>query len=243
MRHESASIRDALALTENYPADAWDLLGDRLTEQRRDRLIRAADARTNHIRLVVQDLYQPHNISACLRSAEAFGVLNVDVVNLRERWKASTVARGVEGWLRVRKWRSIRECAESLRAAGYRLACGVPTQDAHPLPEMPVDRPVALLFGNEHAGLDREWYDLADLRFTIPMVGLVESFNISVSAAVTMYDTTRRARQLLGDVAYLLTPSERQQLLSEWVCRLAPSWRLEIDRLRQDSTRQILPGS
>jgi tRNA (guanosine-2'-O-)-methyltransferase len=220
----------AMRPPKDFPPDAWPRLRDRLTEARQDRLERVAARRTQHIRLVVQDLYQPHNISACIRSAEGLGVLNVDVVNLRERWKASTVARGVEGWLRLRKWDDIGHCARQLKEAGYLLACGVPSQDAYPLSDLPVDRPVAVLFGNEHEGLDKAWYDVTDLRFTIPMSGLVESFNISVSAAVTMYDLTRRAKALLGEEHYYLGSSEREELLSEWVCRLAPTWKAELAR-------------
>ena len=217
---------------ERFPEDAWRLLNPSLTEKRRERLLAAVSNRTKRIRLVVQDIHHPHNISACLRSAEAFGVANVDIVNHSQKFRPSTVAKGVAEWLNVRKHDSIDACVKMLRNDGYLLAAGFPAQDATPLQNLSVDQPIAVVFGNEHAGVASEWIPHIDLKFTIPMVGLVESLNISVSAAITLHSLTLKARTELGDLKYLLSLADQEALLSTWICRQIPSWKGQLEKLR-----------
>lgn len=199
------------------PGRIWKDLVPRLTSTRAERLEGAASRRTNHIRLVIQDVHHPHNVSACLRSAEAFGVLNVHVVTMRESFSPSTVARGVTSWLRVHRHVSVADCAAALKSMGYCIALGVPPHSAtFTLPEVPVDIPLAIVFGNEKEGVSPEWREHANLLFTIPMEGLVESLNISVSAAVTLFQLTQRAKKTVEPNAYFLPETDRLTLLDEW---------------------------
>ena len=195
----------------------------RITTARAERLDGAARRRTNHIRLVIQDVHHPHNVSACLRSAEAFGVLNVHVVTLRESFSPSTVARGVTSWLRVHRHDSVADCAAALKSMGYNIALGVPPHSAtFTLPEVPIEKPLAIVFGNEKEGVSPEWREHANLLFTIPMEGLVESLNISVSAAVTLFQLTQRARQSVPPSTYFLSEIDRLTLLDEWAAEHLP---------------------
>lgn len=218
-----------------YPSDAWELLSPRLTDHRRQRMLSVAHQRTKHIRLVVQDIHDPHNVSACMRSADAFGIQNVDIVTLKEPFRASTVARGVNGWLHVNRFDSVAKCAENLRQKGFKIVAGVPTDDAVSLYDLPLDQPIAAVFGNEHAGIDSQWLEEVDQCFTIPMSGMVESLNISVSAAVTMAHLTHGAKEKLGP-SYFLSSEEQTDLLNEWVCRTIHSHQAEIARLRASKT-------
>lgn len=217
----------------NYPKDAWELMSPRLTDKRRERMLQVAAHRTDYVRLMVQDIHDPHNISACLRSAEAFGVLNIDVINQYQRFRASTVSKGSANWLNVTKWPTIKECAVSLKEQGYKIAAGYPTTDNLSLFDIPVDKPVALLFGNEHRGIDPEWLEHVDYKFTIPMMGMVESLNISVSAALSMLEITRKARKTLGDERYYLSEEARNNLLGSWVCRESRDYEKELSILRE----------
>lgn len=217
------------------PADAWALLKGRLTDARRNKMETVAARRTRRIRLVVQDVHQPHNVSACLRSADAFGVDTVDVVTLKESFKPSTVARGVPGWLTIRKHASVADCVKELRAEGFRIVAGLPRQDSKPLYELPVDERLAVVFGNEHAGIDEEWLKHVDHPFTIPMVGMVESLNISVSAAITLAHLTHTAHETLGSAVYHLTAGEQGELLNRWITEQVPSWEGELARARNRS--------
>lgn len=203
-----------------------------LTDKRRERMLAVAAGRTRRVRLVVQDIHDPHNVSACLRSADAFGVQDCDVVTLKESFRASTVARGVAYWLTVHRHHAIATCAAQLRAEGYKIFAGVPLPGAKPLHELPVDEKIAVVFGNEHAGIDPAWHGFVDQPFTIPMAGMVESLNISVCAAITLQHLTHRAREALPPAAYHLPDPEQKRLLNAWVCRQITSWPEVLGRLR-----------
>lgn len=215
------------------PPDAWRLLSQRLTESRRERMLAVARERTRHLRLVVQDVHQPHNVSACLRSADAFGLDLVDVVTLKQNFKPSTVARGVDGWLSIKRHTAVKDCVAGLRADGFRLVAGLPRQDARSLYELPAGEKLAVIFGNEHAGIATEWLEHIDYPFTIPMVGMVESLNISVSAAITLAHLTRAARAAVPRDQYFLSSEAQEALLGKWICAQVPSWEAELARLRE----------
>lgn len=220
-------------LISRYPQDAWDLFQGRFQPERIHKMQTSASQRTRHIRLVVQDIHEPHNVSACLRSAEAFGVLHAEVVCLTEKFSPSTVARGVDKWLEVKKWTSIPECAKSLKDQGYLLAAGFPDAASVPLPQVPVSQPIAVIFGNEHTGVSAEWLPFLDIKFTIPMGGMVESLNISVSAAVTMFELVQKAKAELPPQDFYLSAADQKTLLNTWSCRQLMSWEGELKRLRE----------
>ncbi len=196
----------------------WNELRPQLTERRQQRLEEAARKRTEHLRLVIQDIHHPHNVSACMRSAEAFGVLNVDVVTMREKFNPSTVTKGSATWLRLTRFADVDTCAAHLKAAGYRLAAGFPDQDATPLDQIDISTPLAVVFANERDGADPGWLPHLDVRFTIPMVGLVESLNISVSCAITLYTLRQALHRQLGQRAYL-SDAAVLTLLDEWAAK------------------------
>ena len=207
------------------PHDLWDVLSDRLTPERKEKMLRVASQRTNHIRLVIQDVHQPHNVSACLRTAEAFGILNVHVVEMDNKYKPSSVARGVAGWLNVHRHPDVKSCASSLKEQGFIIAAGMPAQESVvPLGDMPVDKPIALLFGNEHSGVSPDWQSWVDTYFTIPMSGIVESLNISVSAAICMHTLAEKARSSMPAESYFIDPQAQKQLLGQWLSRQITSW-------------------
>jgi tRNA (guanosine-2'-O-)-methyltransferase len=221
-------------ISQDYPQDAWQLLSPQLNENRRQRMSTTAAQRTSHIRLIVQDVHQPHNVSACIRSAEAFGIQNVDVVSLTHKFNASSVAKGVDEWIDITKHASVDECIKSLHQSGYLVAAAFPHGNAITLDQLPVDKPIAVAFGNEHEGLDLAWRNQADMCFTIPMFGIVESLNISVCAAITLHNLTTRARKLLPPSQFLLSKAEQEKLLNKWICRQITSWSQQLPRLRQD---------
>jgi tRNA (guanosine-2'-O-)-methyltransferase len=204
-----------------------------LTDARRERFLKVVSQRTRHIRLVIQDIHEPHNVSACLRSAEAFGVQDCDVVTMTEKFKPTGVAKGVNSWLKIERYVEIASCVKNLRANGYKIVAGVPVQTACRLDDLPVKDKIAVVFGNEHDGIAKEWLDHVDYPFTIPMVGHVESLNISVSAAVTLHSLTMRARNLLPASMYLISDIEQKKILNEWVCNQFRSWEVVLERLRE----------
>jgi tRNA (guanosine-2'-O-)-methyltransferase len=219
---------------DNHPEDLWDVLKDDITESRRAKIELAADNRTNQVRLVVQDVHDPHNVSACMRSAEAMGLQKVDVVTLNEPFRTTTVARGVKNWLEVSKFKTVKECADQLHKEGFLICAGMPATGSMPIDELPVDetKPLALLFGNEHAGVSPEWKEHVDLYFTIPMAGLVESMNISVCAAISMHHMTHKSKTLLGP-KYFLSEGNKKALLNSWAVRTIDNWEKRYERLKK----------
>lgn len=218
---------------ENYPEDAWELLKDRLTPQRLAKMESVAQNRTRHIRLVLQDVHDPHNISACLRSAEALGVLHIDIVNERSQFKTTSVAKGASNWLIINRWDNISHCGAALKRLGYKIAGAYPNANGLSLFEVPVEQPVAILFGNEHEGIGKRWHDYIDYNFTIPMVGMVESFNISVSAALSMMELTQRGQRAVEAGHYYLSNQEQNQLLSRWVCKTSRNFKAILQHKRK----------
>ncbi|MCX6129162.1 MAG: RNA methyltransferase [Proteobacteria bacterium] len=219
---------------ETYPSDAWELMSTRITAQRRQRMLQTAARRTKYLRLVLQDIADPHNVGACLRSAEAFGVLCCDLVNTYEPFgTASTVSRGADQWLELRRFNDIALYIEAVRSRGYRIAAAYPGGPSIGLEELPLDQPLAIVFGNERRGLDPAWEAHVDYRFTIPMVGMVESFNISVSTALTLQSLNTRARTAVPWNKYLIDPETQKRLLDQWVCRHSRDPEKELAYLRE----------
>lgn len=217
---------------ESYPVDAWRLLSPRLTPKRKEKFLAVSKQRSRHFRLVIQDVHHPHNVSACLRSAEAFGLVDVDVVTLNQPFKPSTVARGVSDWLDIHHHGSVESTVESIRSCGYKIAAAFPDQSSYGLADVPTTDRLAVVFGNEHEGVHDAWRQHIDYSFSIPMVGFVESLNISVSCAITLYELTQKAKHELDLNVYLLNDKERNALLCKWICQQYPSYEKQLAKLR-----------
>ncbi len=163
---------------------------------RQDRLEAALASRTQGVCLVLEDIYSEHNAAAVLRSADAFGLLEVHLIPARFGFRVSRkVSLGAQKWLDVRRYSDAAQAYRGLRERGFEVWASAVRGDAVPLSAVPIDRPVALVFGNEHEGLSEEATAQADGRFHVPMTGFVESLNISVAAAVSTFDVTRRRRE------------------------------------------------
>jgi len=220
-----------------YPADAWELMSPRLSPSRRERMLHVASQRTRHLRLVLQDVFDPHNVGACLRSAEAFGILCCDQVNLYQKFgKISTVSRGADQWLEVRRFNDLEFYTKGLRDRGFKVAAAYPAGTAIELSALPLHEPLAVVFGNEREGLHQAWHEHVDYRFTIPMHGMVESFNVSVSAALTLHSLSERCRKELPPEQFLLDATAQKRLLDQWICRHSHNLDDELARLRDQSS-------
>ncbi|NPA91803.1 MAG: RNA methyltransferase [Chloroflexi bacterium] len=199
----------------------WDLL----TWARLQKMLTVLRHRTKHIVVGMEAVDDGHNQAAILRSADAFGVQEVAVVTGRGGFAPSErVTQGAHKWLTIRHYPDIQEAMESLKARGYVIWASRLDPQAVPLDRVDLSRPAAFFFGNEHAGLSPDALALADRTFVIPMVGFAQSLNVSVAAAITLYQSTHRARELLGD-AYFLSPQEQGALFRRWLRIATPSVR------------------
>lgn len=218
--------------------DAWDLLSPRLAESRRNRILRAVEQRTSYLRLCLGDVHDPHNIGACLRSAEANGLQYVDFVNLYQRFAktSSTTSRGANHWLDLSRFTDLETYVSGLRARGYKIAAAYPSESSYQLEELPIDQPLAIILGNENAGLGEAWTPHIDYRFTIPMYGMTESYNVSVSAALILYSLSQRCRAAIAPEVLSLPPGAEKAVLNRWMARHSRSLEKELMILRRSVT-------
>ncbi len=182
------------------------------------KLRRVAESRQPDLTVVLENIHDPHNVSAILRSADAVGVCQVQLVYTTEQFprlgrKSSASA---QKWVVRRKFTSIEKCYDVLRNEGYKVLATQIGDKSRTVYELNLTEKVALVFGNEHRGASKEAVRLADVAFMIPMEGLIQSLNVSVACAVSLYEAMRQRLQAgqYGNPKY----SRRQidQLLEEW---------------------------
>jgi tRNA (guanosine-2'-O-)-methyltransferase len=180
------------------PARVCAELGSLLLDDRRARIDDAAASRLGGLRVVLENLHDPHNGAAVLRSAEAFGVQRVEVIETVEPFRySSTVTQGCEKWLDVVRHKTLAAAVAGLRADGFAIYAAVPGA-AVALDDLDFSRPAAVMVGNEHEGLTGEAMAAADVRFGIPMYGLTQSLNLSVATALIVERASTLRRRALG---------------------------------------------
>jgi tRNA (guanosine-2'-O-)-methyltransferase len=177
-----------------------DYLSGFITEQRRSRIDEIVKNRTQHIAIVLEDIYQPHNASAVLRSCDCFGIMDVHIIENEHTYKVNPdVALGSAQWLNLNLYNgsgnNSRYCLEGLVESGYRIVAATPHKNDVLIHELSLDKKTALVFGNELEGLSPVTMEMADAFVKIPMSGFTESLNISVSAAICMFSLTERLRK------------------------------------------------
>jgi tRNA (guanosine-2'-O-)-methyltransferase len=194
-------------------------LKNHVTPERWARIESVVQNRRPHVSVVLEDIYDRGNASAVMRSAEAFGLYDLHMIQLSEKFKESKrVTQGAHKWLDIKKWKSTASCVENLKKSGYKIY--VTHLDAHakPLSDVDMTQPFALCFGNEKHGASAEILSMADERVYIPMQGFVQSFNISVAAALCFYHINLRA-QLPA-----LSIEERLRLQALYLTRTIEHW-------------------
>ena len=183
---------------EPDPADVVAALAPLIGEARSARIDRVAAARLGGVAAVLEELHDPHNTGACLRSCEAMGVHQVHLIHARGRFRTSArVTQGCEKWLAIERHGDGEACARAVRRRGMKLYAAVPGA-ARTLWQLDPLAPTALAFGNEHTGLSPALRAACDGEFQIPMHGASQSLNVSVSVAVSIAVHAERRRQALG---------------------------------------------
>ena len=173
--------------------------------------------RLQSVCLVLDDLHDPQNIAATLRSAEALGVQDVHIIEHGPRFRLKRKpARSSEAWVTVQWHQRAARCLGDLQARGFEVWGADVGPGCVPLGEVPIDRPVAVVMGSERQGLGTMTRRYLDGRFSIPMFGFVESFNVSVATALSLSEFARRRRDFL-QAAGDLHPQRRQALRAQWI--------------------------
>ena len=190
-----------------------------VTERRLARFRNTIERRQPTLHLVLENVHDPHNVSAVLRTCDAVGVGMVHLVYTYEKFPkiGKTSSASAWKWMEMMPHGSIEECYAHLRSLGCRIYATDLSDRAESLYEADLTAAVALVFGNEKRGVSPEASSLADGNILIPMVGLIQSLNISVACAVTLYEAMRQ-RLAAGMYARpALSESEVAAKLREWV--------------------------
>ncbi|MBN2498166.1 MAG: RNA methyltransferase [Deltaproteobacteria bacterium] len=183
--------------------------------RRSRRLEEIATRRTRNLVLVLDGVHDPHNLSAVVRSSEAFGLLDLHVVESHAPFRVhSKISQGAEKWLDIHHHASAADCVAALTEQGLAIhvadaACSTAVD------ELPWERPLALVFGNEHLGCSQAFRRAADGRFCVPMHGFAESLNVSVAAGICLAIGVRERIRRLGRHGDL-DPAARTALVEDW---------------------------
>jgi tRNA (guanosine-2'-O-)-methyltransferase len=188
-----------------------------MTPERSERLNNVLAKRQPALTVVLENVSDPHNISAVMRTCDAVGIQDIYILNtkigLHEKWGAKSSSSAAK-WLTVHQFTDAAECFAALRKRFSKIYTTHLSTDAVGLYELNLTESVALVFGNEHAGVSDEIINMADGNFLIPQVGIIKSLNISVACAVSVYEAYRQ-KQIAGHYDEPQLKGEALDLLKE----------------------------
>lgn len=192
-----------------------------MTDRRRAKIEKVLSQRQKDLTLVLDNIHDPHNVSAIYRSCDAFGVHKVHLYytdtpfpHLSEKTSASA-----RKWVDTVRHKDKESLVTDLKNNGYQILATNCTPEAKPLRDYDLTKPTAIIMGNEHSGVSEELFALADGEIYIPMFGMIQSFNVSVAAALLLGEASRQ-RQLKGMYdGKTFSDEEYQELLTDWLER------------------------
>ena len=190
-----------------------------MTPERTERLLSVLNKRQGNITVLLENVFDPHNISAVMRTCDAIGIQEIYVLNNKipphKRWGAKS-SSSASKWLTIHQFSDATHCFEALRKKYALILTTHLSSDAISLHQINFVQSIALVFGNEHTGVSEEIRAMADGNFIIPQVGIIKSLNISVACAVTLYEAFRQ-KTLAGHYDKRSLPEgQYRQLLIEW---------------------------
>lgn len=166
-----------------------------MTPERKNKLLAVLQKRQTDLTVVLENVSDPHNISAVMRSCDAVGVQEIYILNTRiprhKKWGAKSSSSAAK-WLTIHQYDNAEECFSILRKKYSRILTTHLAHDALGLYDLDLTQSTALVFGNEHSGVSEEMIGFADGNFAIPQVGIIRSLNISVACAVSLYEAYRQ---------------------------------------------------
>lgn len=171
-----------------------------MTPERKEKLLTVLKKRQTDLTVVLENVFDPHNVSAVMRTCDAVGVQEVYVLNtkipMHKNWGPRSSSSAAK-WLTVKQFENAEECFYEVRKKYSKILTTHLSSDAVSLHTIDFTKSIALIFGNEHSGVSEEIRKLADGNFVIPQAGIIRSLNISVACAVTLYEAYRQ-KNLVG---------------------------------------------
>ena len=193
-----------------------------MTPERNERLLAVLDKRQSGITVVLENVFDPHNISAVMRTCDAVGVQEIYVLNTKipphKKW-GSKSSSSADKWLTIHQYEDTATCISALRHKYASILSTHLSSDAVSLYNIDFIPSIALIFGNEHEGVSEEIRALTDGNFIIPQVGIIKSLNISVACAVSLYEAYRQKQNAGHYAKRSLTDSQYRELGYQWGVR------------------------
>jgi tRNA (guanosine-2'-O-)-methyltransferase len=188
------------------------------TEKRLNKIRNVIEKRQPSLRVVIENVHDPHNVSAIFRTCDAAGIPVVSLIYNTESFPkiGKKSSASAFKWIKRERYKKVKSCYNKLREEGFRIYASQLSENAKNLYELDYTGKTAIVFGNEHRGISDEASELADERFLIPMYGMVQSLNVSVSAAVTIYEALRQRKQKGMYNKPLYLSEEIESLVQEW---------------------------
>jgi tRNA (guanosine-2'-O-)-methyltransferase len=206
--------------SESLNKDLINYLSGFISETRRNKFDEVLNYRTRHITIALEDIYQPHNASAVLRSCDIFGIQDIHIIENKNAYTVNKdIAMGSPKWLTLHKYRKSDNnslaCMNSLKEKGYKIVATSPNENGQTIEELNIDKPIALFFGTELTGISSTVQNNADAFVRLPMFGFTESFNISVTAALCMQSLINKLHA--SNLNWHLCENEKDELLLKWL--------------------------
>ncbi|MBP7451075.1 MAG: RNA methyltransferase [Flavobacteriales bacterium] len=204
----------------------YDRLSAFVSDNKRALFDRLAPQRTRHITVVLEDIYQAHNASAVVRTADLLGIQDMHIIENRNKYTVNPdVTLGSSKWVDMHRYReaagNTMRCVHKLKEQGYRIVVTSPHAPEVTPATIALDRPMAFCFGTELTGASEELMANADMQLRIPMYGFTESYNISVSAAIVLYTVMERLRN--STVPWQLPHEQLLDLKLAWARKVVHS--------------------
>jgi tRNA (guanosine-2'-O-)-methyltransferase len=191
------------------------------TEKRLSKIRKVVKQRQPSLKVVLEDIHDPHNVSAIYRTCDSVGVVQASLLYNKEKFpKISRVSSSsANKWVESERYQSTEECFNDLRKNGFKIYASKLDVDAKDLYELDLTEKVAIVMGNEHRGISDEVAELADETFYIPMRGMIQSLNVSVAAAVTLYEAQRQRAQKGMYEKSELSDDELEEKIDKWCAK------------------------
>lgn len=202
-----------------------------VTENRSEDIDKVLADRTYHITVALEDIYQPHNASAVIRTCDCFGIQDLHIIENRNEYVLNgDVAQGSAKWVDMHQYdqdeNNTKACLDTLKRNGYKIVATSPHAEGYTPDTLPLTDKVALVFGTEKKGISQIVKDEADMHLQIPMYGFTESFNISVCAALCLYRLTARIRDEKLDFG--LSEDEIDDIKIRWMTSVVKNGEMHI---------------
>jgi tRNA (guanosine-2'-O-)-methyltransferase len=218
MNSHEAADRQTLARMQPLKPQGWPR-----TERRQARIRSVLARRQPDLTVVLENVHDPHNVSAILRSCDGVGVLQAHAVYSIEEPPPGAFARQTSAsaakWVEVERHDTLADCYKRLREEGFSILVTSIGPDARPLYDWDLEQPIALVLGNEMRGVSSQARTMADGAIEIPMAGMVQSLNVSVACAVCLYEAFRQRIAAGHYERPKLNPDQLRTLEEEWLRR------------------------